>query len=116
MTPDECYASGTEKLSYYHYEFLYNRGYFTTKTWNEFRGLCILNYNSQQCYAKRIEMDTQFNKTNSSMYNIYSQCYKTSNSSMEENYINTGCEDEVGILTFLNDANVKKNWNIDVDK
>lgn len=46
MTPDECFASGIEKRSYYHYEFLYNRGYFTSKTWNEFRGLCVLNYNS----------------------------------------------------------------------
>ena len=31
-------------------------------------------------------------------------------------YINTGCEDDAGIMTFLNDANNKKNWNIDVDK
>jgi hypothetical protein len=29
-------------------------------------------------------------------------------------YINTGCEDDVGVITFLNDPVVKKNWNIDV--
>lgn len=50
------------------------------------------------------------------MYNIYSQCYKTPNSSQEDNYINTGCEDDLGVLNFLNNPNVKKNWNIDVDK
>lgn len=50
------------------------------------------------------------------MYNIYSQCYKTANSSFEDNYINTGCEDNLGVLTFLNDPNVRINWNIDTDK
>ncbi len=112
----ECFASGAEKHSSFHYEFLYNRGYFTTKTWNEFRGTCLLNYDTPECYAKRIDMDTQFNKTNSSMYNIYSKCYKVVNDTFEDNYVNTGCEDNVGILTFLNDPNVKKNWNIESDK
>lgn len=46
-------------------------------------------------------MDKKFNETNSSMYNIYDRCYKTQNNS--ENYINTGCEDHIGILTFFND-------------
>lgn len=113
---NECYASGAEKHSYYHYQFLYSKGYFTTKNWNQFQLLCALNYDTADCYTKRIEMDTIFNKTNSSMYNVYSKCYKTVNDTFEDNYINTGCEDNVGILTFLNDPNVKKNWNIDSDK
>lgn len=57
-------------------------------------------------------MDKQFNQTNSSMYNIYNKCYKTKNDTFEDNYINTGCEDDLGVVNFLNDPNVKKNWNI----
>lgn len=132
LAPEECMASGAEKSSYFHYEFLYNRGYFTDKTWNQFRGICTLNYDTAECYAKRVEMDSQFNKTKTSMYNIYDKCFQTPNNTFESivgdssegssdeaeevNYINTGCEDNVGILTFLNDKNVKKNWNVDVDK
>jgi hypothetical protein len=45
------------------------------------------------------------------MYNIYDKCYKSKNSA-SDNYINTGCEDNAGIMTFLNDKNVRANWNI----
>jgi hypothetical protein len=48
------------------------------------------------------------------MYNIYDKCYKTKTNS--SNYVNTGCEDDEGILTYLNDDNVKKNWNIKYNK
>jgi len=59
-----------------------------------------------------------FDDTNTSMYNIYDKCYKTTAKSSQKDvgYVNTGCEDEKGIMTFLNDKNVKKNWNIIVDK
>lgn len=60
-------------------------------------------------------MDTIFNATNSSMYNIYDKCYKTKNTTNLK-YINTGCEDNAGVMTFLNDKNVRKNWNIQVEK
>ena len=59
-------------------------------------------------------MDGYFNKTNTSMYNIYDKCYKSKEKADNLGYINTGCEDNAGIITFLNDANVKKNWNIQV--
>ena len=58
-------------------------------------------------------MDKKFNETNSSMYNIYDRCYKTQNSS--SNYINTGCEDHIGILTFFNEPSTRKRWNIKGD-
>jgi len=112
--PDECHSAGSGKSSYYHYQFLYNRGFFTTKTWNEFLGLCALNYEDVDCYTKRNEMDKIFNTTNTSMYNIYDKCYRSQNSS--ENYINTGCEDNAGILTFLNEPSTKKKWNIYTEK
>ena len=113
VRPNECEATGAEKQSYYHYEYLYNRGYYSKKMWNDFRGICALNYSSADCYKKRIEMDKKFNETNSSMYNIYDRCYKTQNSS--SNYINTGCEDHIGILTFFNEPSTRKRWNIKGD-
>ena len=61
-------------------------------------------------------MDGIFNKTNTSMYNIYDKCYKTQNTTEGLKYINTGCEDDVGIMTFLNDQNMRKNWNIKTEK
>ena len=63
-------------------------------------------------------MDGYFNQTNTSMYNIYDKCYKTPNVTEEDDleYINTGCEDNAGIMTFLNDAHVKENWNIKEQK
>ena len=50
------------------------------------------------------------------MYNIYDKCYKTPNLTDDDNleYINTGCEDNAGIMTFLNDHVVKQKWNIQV--
>ena len=48
------------------------------------------------------------------MYNIYDNCYKSKTTDTQ--YINTGCEDNAGIMTFLNDPNVRKNWNIKTEK
>ena len=73
-----------------------------------------MNYDSYDCFVQRGKLDAFFNTTNSSMYNIYDKCYKSKTTSV--NYVNTGCEDNAGIMTFLNDPNVKKNWNIKVDK
>ena len=56
-------------------------------------------------------MDKFFLSTNTSAYNIYSKCYK-SNSVDELSYINTGCEDDAGIIEYLNDPHVRENWNI----
>lgn len=90
VRPDECYATGSEKLSYYHYEFLRNRAYFSKKVWNDFLISCLMNYDGFNCYNQRKAMDTIFNATNSSMYNVYDKCYKTKNTT-GLNYINTGC-------------------------
>jgi hypothetical protein len=59
-------------------------------------------------------MDKQFTATNTSAYNIYDKCYKSTNST--SNYVNTGCEDNIGILTFLNDPSIKAKWNINSSK
>lgn len=77
----ECYASGAEKQSYYHYEYLFNHAFMTDQHWNQFRGSCVLDYNSRFCYLARQELDKLFDSTNSSMYNIYAKCYKSANSS-----------------------------------
>lgn len=53
-------------------------------------------------------MDTDFNGTNTSAYNIYSKCYKN----VTDNTIDMGCEDETGPTQYLNDVDFKKNWNI----
>lgn len=58
-------------------------------------------------------MDKIFNSTNSSLYNIYNPCYKGRNNS---NYINSGCEDDSNIKTYLNDPTVRESWNIQGDK
>lgn len=89
MKPDECHATGAQKHSYYHYQFLANRAFYTKKTWNEFVGTCTLNYDSFACYEKRVAMDKQFNSTLTSMYNIYAKCYKSDNASA--NVVNSGC-------------------------
>lgn len=52
-------------------------------------------------------MDKDYNATNTSAYNIYNKCYKS-----PANTINLGCEDETGPITYLNDADFKRNWNI----
>lgn len=61
----------------------------------------------------RENLNKLFDATNTSMYNIYDKCYKTKKTS---NYVNTGCEDNEGIMDYLNDKNVQKNWNIIVNK
>jgi hypothetical protein len=69
-----------------------------------------MNYDGYNCYTQRVKMDKIFNDTNTSPYNIYDKCYRGQNDS--SNYINTGCEDNAGLMTFLNDPNVQDNWNI----
>ena len=55
-------------------------------------------------------MNKLFDATNTSMYNIYGKCYKAKNTTGLK-YVNTGCEDDAGLVNFLNDPSVKKNWN-----
>jgi len=50
------------------------------------------------------------------MYNIYDKCYKSKTNSSRLGYVNTGCEDEAGLLTYLNDPHVKQNWNINPNR
>lgn len=73
-----------------------------------------MNSDTYDCFTQRKKLDGIFNNTNSSMYNIYDKCYKSQTTDYQ--YVNTGCEDNAGIMTFLNDPNVKKNWNIDTKK
>lgn len=111
VRPDECFATGTGKYSEYHYEFLYKRGYFTKKAYNDYRAACLLNSDTFDCFTQRKKLDGIFNATNSSRYNIYDKCYKSKNATIQ--YINTGCEDNAGILTYLNDKDTRKNWNVE---
>lgn len=110
VNPDECYASGSERNSHYHYEFLYTRGFITKKTYYEYLGKCTMVTDQYECYLARQKIDKDVNATNTSAYNIYSKCYNTSKTI--ENTINLGCEDEEGTTNYLNDPHFKENWNI----
>lgn len=57
-----------------------------------------------------MNLDAKFNATETSEYNIYDKCYKGQNDSV--GYVNTGCEDEAGLVNYLNDPVVQGNWNI----
>ena len=59
-------------------------------------------------------MDELFDNCTTSPYNIYDKCWRGKNDT--GNYVNTGCEDEAGIMNYLNDPTVKQNWNIRSDK
>jgi hypothetical protein len=73
-----------------------------------------LNYDSFDCFTQRENLNKLFNATNSSMYNIYDKCYKAKPT--EFSYVNTGCEDEAGIVNFLNDPSIRNKFNINVEK
>lgn len=72
---------------------------------------CILGYNGDACKEIRDQLDKNFDGTNTSIYNIYAKClyqkttmeYKLTQSGgrikMDDGY---SCEDDIGILTFLN--------------
>lgn len=104
----ECFSSGSERNSFYHYEFLYQRGFFPKSVYQPFLGKCAVVTDPYECYKQRQILDKNYNATNTSAYNIYAKCYKAAGS----NTINMGCEDEVGPITYLNDADFKRNWNI----
>jgi hypothetical protein len=42
VNPDECFASGSERNSMYHYEFLYHRGFLTRRTYYDYLGKCAI--------------------------------------------------------------------------
>ena len=111
VKPDECYASGSEKQSSYHYEFLYHRAFYSNRDYSDYIRDCLFDYNSVPCYNRRVKMDELFNNTRSSPYNIYSKCWRGKNDT-RPNYVNTGCEDIAGIENYLNDPIVRDNWNI----
>lgn len=111
VNPDECYASGSQRNSHYHYEFLYNRGFMTKKAYYQFLGACSMGSDSYQCYVARQKIDKDVNSTNTSAYNIYAKCNNRTKMS-EQNSIDLGCEDWLGISTYLNDPHFRENWNI----
>lgn len=101
---DECFASGSERNSHYHYEFLFNRGFMSKRVFYDYLGRCSMVVDQYECYLARQRIDKDINATNTSAYNIYSKCYNTSSSS---NTINLGCEDESGATNYLNDAHFR---------
>lgn len=110
---EECHPSGVPKKSFYHYEFLYKRGFFTRGQFDDLRSACALGIDSYECYNERQKLDKFFNSTNSSSLNIYDKCYKTVNNS---NVINSDCEDESGLLTYANQHSFKFNWHLNENK
>jgi hypothetical protein len=77
----------------------------------------LLNYDGFSCFTQRKNLDDIFDATKSPTFNIYDKCYKSNTTQNSEvKYVNTNCEDNIGIMTYLNDPNVKKNWNIPEDK
>lgn len=96
----ECYVGVNAKKSAHHYEYLYNHAFLTEQHWSQFKGACSMGYDSEGCQERRDYLDGVFAKANSSMYNIYDKCYKGAEQLGEPNPI---CEDEVAILTVLND-------------
>lgn len=55
--PDECFASGSEKNSMYHYEFLYKRGFLLKQAYYEFLGKCASLTDPVGCYLLRQRLD-----------------------------------------------------------
>lgn len=107
VNPDECFASGSERNSHYHYEFLYTRGFLTRPAYLDYVGKCAMVVDPFQCYMARQKIDKEVNATNTSAYNIYAKCWKSG-----ANTINLGCEDESGATSYLNDPHFRQNWNI----
>lgn len=112
VKPEECYAAGSYRSSKYHYEFLYKRGFFSAKDYEKYQAECEYRSNSYECLVERTNLDNKFNATNTSEYNIYDKCYKGQNDSVTLSYVNTGCEDDAGLINYLNDPIVQENWNI----
>lgn len=57
VNPDECYASGSERNSNYHYEFLYHRGFMPKAWYNEYIGKCAMPTDPYACYQVRQRFD-----------------------------------------------------------
>lgn len=112
MKADECYATGSERSSKYHYEFLYKRGFFSTRAYENYQAECDFRSDSYECYQQRLILDSKFNDLNTSEYNIYDKCYRGKNDSIDLSYVNTGCEDEAGLVNYMNDVHFQGNWNI----
>ena len=89
---------------------MYKRGYYPKSVYYKYLGKCALEIDEYGCYLERQQMDKNFNATNTSPYNIYSKCYHPKNNTV--NVMNTGCEDEEGVLKFFNTDNFKNFWNI----
>lgn len=109
VNPDECFASGSERNSVYHYEFLHTRGFMTKPAYYDYLGKCAMVVDPFQCYLARQKIDKEVNATNTSAYNIYAKCW---NKDKAGNTINLGCEDESGAINYLNDPLFRTNWNI----
>jgi hypothetical protein len=89
VKPDECYATGAYKSSRYHYEYLFKRAFFSKIIFEKYQQACGFNYDGVDCFQQRLKLDSLFNDTNTSAYNIYDKCYKGQNDSLS--YLNTGC-------------------------
>lgn len=87
---------------------MYNHGFLSDNSFNNFKSLCAIDYNTAFCFAERQRIDAYFKKLSTSVYNIYAKCYRQSNETVSfVNGVDELCEDTAGLLKLLNDESTQ---------
>ena len=108
---DECFPSGSERLSHYHYEFLNSKYFFSEESWKRFSEKCKAGtYDYYECYLERKRLDLEFQAANMSLLNIEKECPRYTNDYF--NYPNPSCEDYSRLIDFFSDLNVQRLYHI----
>lgn len=113
--PRECFEPGLSGNSFFVYQYLAERHFYSARDWAAFRGACAFDYSSDSCQQAQDALEGQFNRTSASIYDIYGKCFKQPlNASLLRDDL--GCDDIIGVYTFLNTLLHKRALHVDPER
>lgn len=107
-------------MSIYQYEFLYKHNYIIDQDYLMITGACTLGYGSDGCKAIMKKVDGEFDKTLTSINNIYQPCFHQTVPYLPKYLQNTRklrsfttCADLIGIYHFFNEPTMFDHLHVD---
>lgn len=104
--PTECYMPGNSRHSY---RFLTNHYYYTRSQYEEYALACT-SIVQPQCATIKKDLDNLFLSTGVNRRNVYEKCLKQDTGEHKP----IPCLDQVGILKWLNDPQMRKAMHVNV--
>lgn len=107
--PSECYFPGNSRHTY---GFLTNHYYYTRSQFESYEQACSILSEDSNCSAVKKDMDNAFLSVGVNRRNVYEKCLKQNTG----DYPNRPCLDQIGILKWFNDAQMRKAMHTNISE